>query len=130
MSKDFKFEIQTLNQYLVLLEITSGISKKLTLVIHMAQCTTIYRPYTYFQLSHFILVLQEAQIKHNEVLILMASNAMEDLETGGENETEQINIVKNLLYLLRWEKSQSGKKASRYCIVHFIELNTLKPNKR
>ena len=90
----------------------------------MAQGTTIYRPYNAFQLSHFILVLQEAQIKHNEVLILMASNAMEDLETGGENETEQINIVKNLLYLLRWEKSQSGKKASRYCIVHVIELST------
>ncbi len=75
-----------------------------------------------FQLSHFIFVLQEAQIKHNEVLILMASNAMEDLEPGGENETEQINIVKNLLYLLRWEKSQSGKKASRYSKIYCFIL--------
>ena len=59
--------------------------------------------------------MQEAQIKHSEVLTLMASSLMEILEPwNDQKEEEHINIIKNLLYLVRWEKTQSGKKSSRF----------------
>ena len=60
--------------------------------------------------------MQEGQIKHPEVLSVMASSLMEILEPGSDKKEQNISIVKNLVYLVRWEKTQSGKKGSRYDI--------------
>ena len=63
--------------------------------------------------------MQEGQIKHPEVLSVMANSLMEILEPTNERKEQNINIVKNLVYLVRWEKTQSGKKGSRHVTEDF-----------
>ena len=57
--------------------------------------------------------MQEGQIKHPEVLTEMVNTLMEILEPGTSKKEQNFNIIKNLTYLVRWEKTQSAKKGSR-----------------
>ena len=59
------------------------------------------------------MIMQEGQIKHPEVLAEMVNTLMDILEPGTSKKEQNINIIKNLTYLVRWEKTQSAKKGSR-----------------
>ncbi len=52
-------------------------------------------------------------MRYPEVLNVMAEQLMETLESGSGQKESHVVILRNLLYLVRLEKNQNGKRSSR-----------------